>query len=392
MTEPKSGREWTYRSGLFAVIFLLSVCCAYIAPRGGPVVLGVGFLAALPLMRWRREATEAAGLVGAFVLLTGVSILWSPLRSQFDPTDLEAFTAFKLLIQAIAFIGLALAAARLQSREVERPLLILAFSLFVLAEVLIFEGFGGAAFYQWLNSLIGETVRPDLARRNVAQGAYVLAVLAWPGAIILWRENVKLLVPALGAAVIALTLTLGADAPGVALLFGAVAFIVVQAWGRAGVIGVGASVTATWLLTPWLVLAARGLGLLDHAKAALPPSWDARIDIWTFAAERIVQKPLLGWGVGASRSFAEVPLHTHNAAIQHWLELGLAGALLSSALWAWLFWAIARGVSNKGWAAASTAALTAFLTVSSLSFSAWEEWWLAAGALGLLSCILVRRL
>jgi O-antigen ligase len=267
----------------------------------------------------------------------------------------------------------------------------MAYAYCAVAAFLIVEGLSGAAIYQAFNSLIGITQRPDLAQRNVAQGGYLLAVMLWPAAMTLRRDKLDILVLLLADGVLGVMLTLGTDSPMVALLAGGAAFAAVMRWGRKGVVGVGAAWVAYWLLAPWLVLTARGCGLLAFAKALLPQSWDARLDIWSFAADLIQKKPVSGWGVGASRVFPQIPLHTHNAAIQHWLELGVVGAILAAAVWAWLFGLIARRAEDRGWAATATAALTTFLTISALSFSAWEEWWLGAGSLGLVACIALGR-
>jgi exopolysaccharide production protein ExoQ len=106
-----------------------------------------------------------------------------------------------------------------------------------------------------------------------------------------------------------------------------------------------------------------------------------RAAIWQFVAERIEEKPLLGWGLHASRSMpgakelvargAEIlPLHPHNGPLQLWLELGAIGAVLGAALLAWL----ARNAAS----AAQAAALTAMLAVGSVSFGLWQGWWMAA--------------
>jgi len=106
-----------------------------------------------------------------------------------------------------------------------------------------------------------------------------------------------------------------------------------------------------------------------------------RAAIWQFVAERIEEKPLLGWGLHASRSMpgakelvargAEIlPLHPHNGPLQLWLELGAIGAVLGAALLAWL----ARNAAS----AAQAAALTAMLVVGSVSFGLWQGWWMAA--------------
>jgi O-antigen ligase len=385
-------RAWSYGSGLFAAIFVLCACAGYIGPRGAPVVLGVGFLAALPLIRVHRPALAPILIALAFVAWAAISLMWSPSGPGFNPLDLERFTAFKLLIQLVAFAGLALAALRLAPAQAERASLAMAFAAVFLAVLLIIDGLADAQLYLWFNGVIGQTMRPDLAMRNVAQGAYVLAVLVWPASAVLRREGHNVPAALLALGVIAVMLLLGADAPAAGLAAGAVAYVLVLLLGRTGALVAGGGVVLYWLAFPWLVLAARSAGLVDQLKGALPASWDARLDIWTFAASQVAEKPLVGWGVDASRYFGpNIPLHTHSAPLQHWLELGVLGAALMAALLGWLYWRLGRPSEERSFAAIGSATLTTFVAISALSFSAWEEWWLAAGALGLLTCIALHR-
>ena len=68
-----------------------------------------------------------------------------------------------------------------------------------------------------------------------------------------------------------------------------------------------------------------------------------RLLIWSFAGDRIAERPLIGWGLDASRAIpggddpirpgeSWMPLHPHNAALQLWLELGVPGAVLFALL------------------------------------------------------------
>ena len=92
---------------------------------------------------------------------------------------------------------------------------------------------------------------------------------------------------------------------------------------------------------------------------------------------------MIAWGLDASRAFPNaIPLHTHDAAMQLWLELGLPGAALTAAFFVWLIGRIDRLEANdRPAAAAAAASLSAYLVVGALSFGAWQEWWLALGAL-----------
>ena len=119
--------------------------------------------------------------------------------------------------------------------------------------------------------------------------------------------------------------------------------------------------------------------------------------IWRFAAEKVGERPLLGWGLDASRELpgmhdkvalpvgggqiAELdvmPLHPHNNAIQIWLELGIVGALIPALLIAYLLRGLARPELEAGARAMVLATLTSCLVVAFLSYGLWQGWWLGA--------------
>ena len=95
---------------------------------------------------------------------------------------------------------------------------------------------------------------------------------------------------------------------------------------------------------------------LAESTPWVPNSTRHRIMIWQFTADRIAERPVLGWGLNGSRSIPgntgkteiwlqdpngirpafpllqdNLPLHPHNFALQIWLETGGIGALLVSA-------------------------------------------------------------
>lgn len=111
-----------------------------------------------------------------------------------------------------------------------------------------------------------------------------------------------------------------------------------------------------------------------------------RAAIWSFAADRITERPALGWGLHASRTIPEakrefapgaelMPLHPHNFALQLWLELGLAGALAGAVAVA----SLARGIGgDRATRAALAGALCAAVAVASVGYGLWQGWWMGA--------------
>ena len=135
-------------------------------------------------------------------------------------------------------------------------------------------------------------------------------------------------------------------------------------------------------------------------QAAVPmrKSGPHRLAIWHFVAERMGERPVLGWGMDASRAIpggealvqdvmpalqlgprAQIlPLHPHNAALQWRLELGLPGTMIALAFLALVLARAARceyHVVALGFAGAG-------LTMAMLSYGAWQAWWLSSLWLG----------
>ncbi|MBR0681368.1 hypothetical protein GXW74_12805 [Roseomonas eburnea] len=170
----------------------------------------------------------------------------------------------------------------------------------------------------------------------------------------------------------------------------------------------GAGLAATILVMPLLVSAIPSLPV-----ERLPGSALHRMLIWDFTAARIAQRPVLGWGMEASRTipggrdnppaetlarmrvtdpallrwFAEphiqiLPLHPHNGALQIWLELGGIGALIAAAL-AWL---LGMAAARAPCPPAAAGALASAGVTAMLSFGAWQAWWVAAMLLAATAC------
>ncbi|MFN6251635.1 MAG: O-antigen ligase family protein [Acetobacteraceae bacterium] len=214
--------------------------------------------------------------------------------------------------------------------------------------------------------------------------------LPWP-----WFARAALLV--LGAGVL---ISLPGETARLATIAGLGAAVLSLAAPRLVPKLVGAGVGLVILLMPFLV------GLVPQIPSAnLPPSAVHRLVIWDFAAHRIAEKPLTGWGLEASRAMpggraqpdaatldrlnittpaqreflvlphVEVmPLHPHNGALQLWLELGGIGALIGAALMLALGFAASRSAAP----AVGAGMLASAAVTGMLSFGLWQAWWFAS--------------
>jgi O-antigen ligase len=78
-----------------------------------------------------------------------------------------------------------------------------------------------------------------------------------------------------------------------------------------------------------------------------------------------------------------LPLHTHDAALQWRLELGLPGALLCLALAALALGRLATtGALGRGERALGLGYAASCVAILLLSFGAWQAWWLSTLWLG----------
>jgi len=148
----------------------------------------------------------------------------------------------------------------------------------------------------------------------------------------------------------------------------------------------------------------------------LPNSSLHRTMIWHFAATRAMERPLLGWGMDASRVVPggeedeivylhgapgepphpqgqqRMPLHPHNFALQVWLELGAVGAALTAAL----LGAVAAAAAGRRPGAVRAGAVATFVgavAVAAVGYGAWQAWWVASlwGTTALAASLLARK-
>jgi O-antigen ligase len=304
---------------------------------------------------------------------------------------LTRFTILHLAMQLAFSTAFVTALSRLDAAPARKVLGWMAVGFLIAPALLIEEGLTGARLFQALPALIGQPRREDWLPADLAQGSYVVAVVAWPLGVALWRRGRPL--PALALAVFApLTLViLRGLAPSLALAISLPVFLLALRGGRPVVRILGAATAAYVMLVPLAMLSASRNGLLGRFKAGAWPSWAERPRIWGFVAERWAEHPLRGAGLDASRTYpGVVPLHPHNGALQLWFELGLPGAVLGTLFWLWLWRRIGDCAErDRLHGAAASATATVYLVIGSISFGLWQEWWLCVGAFAIALCVLL---
>ncbi|HTI67354.1 MAG TPA: O-antigen ligase family protein [Caulobacteraceae bacterium] len=371
----------------------LTPLVAYIGHLGyAPVIALVGLLS-LPLFFRNRRPDPGQGLLLALVAWAVISMAWSiavPAHPDFHTYHgVESMTGVKLVLQLALYGAFVAASLTLSKAAGARTSLVLTIGLLAVSVLFLLEAMFKAPLYLWYRAAIGQPQRPDWALRDVAGVSYVLALLFWPATLRLERPRWRFAAGAMAAATVIGAWLLNADAPLAALVVSTLVFAAVRLWGRPALMA-WMGVLALYFLAAPLLVHALGPGPLIHPAAddIREQSWAARLDIWRFAASRILERPFFGWGLDAARMFSpNIPLHTHNAAIQIWLELGAVGASIAALFWLWLGGRIdALEARDRPLAATAAACASAYLTIGALSFGVWQEWWLALGALSIAAC------
>jgi O-antigen ligase len=370
MMRPQLG----WQDGVVAAALALVPPVAMVAPLAlAPLSAGV----ALAVVA--RDGRAAAGALGSWpVLALALLLLWAGLSAIWAPDP-----AFALLTVArsagCAAAGLVvIAAARRRSPDIA----LLALGLAVAAGLLL-----AAAVAERL--LILADSRFALAAVHLVyhmdRGATVAALLVWPVATALWRQDRRRHAGLLVALVV-LACGLSHDAAAkVGLAVGGIVLPLALRWPRRLPALLSAMMVASLVAAP---LAAR---LPAPERTVhwhwLMPTAHHRLTIWRFVGQTVAEAPVFGHGVEASRELGQhrhviltddagatrdeelLPLHPHNAALQIWLELGAVGVALAA-----LFFV---GLVN-GLAGVDLAVLGGAWLIGAVSYGIWQSWWQSA--------------
>jgi len=378
--------QWT-AIGLFALVPLLALA-------GGlglaPLAALAGLVALPGPAGWRRGLAPNAPLALAVLFLA-----WASLAQAWSPSDADQIV--QVWGGAILYGAFVLACANMVESRRDWPRMAALASVAVLGALLLIELSTGMLLTRTVNGLSPDD--PALAR-GVGRGASVYAVMAGPAAALAlaYAPSGRWLAAALALAGIPITLSFGQAANFAAFIAAAAAFGVAVLRPRTAVYATGLG-AALWIVSaPAAVTALEPVG--ESLRASLAFSWEWRWETWSYARDLIIEKPFLGWGMDAARTFDEtvrmrgfeierMPLHPHSAAMQLWLELGMVGAFLGAAA---LTGIVAAGLGRplpRAQAAGAAAAIAAMAMLSFVSYGVWQEWWWATGFIAAASVVLI---
>ena len=240
--------------------------------------------------------------------------------------------------------------------------------------------------------------------------ATVLAVFAMPGCLLIWRgigAPVAIAVLLVTAIIIFLSQSLAA------ILGFTFSFLLTLAALSAG----KKIIRFVTLGIMIFVLALPTISFLNNApftymreqlsslNVNLPLSSIHRTYIYDFVIQNISNKPILGWGIGVSRSLPGsqeqitelkrelLPLHPHNSIFEIWVELGFVGALAFAILIYFIMMRILRIIKERAATAVLFGAASAYIVIGLTSYSIWSSWWIATAILsaGIWTSLLAER-
>jgi exopolysaccharide production protein ExoQ len=188
--------------------------------------------------------------------------------------------------------------------------------------------------------------------------------------------------------------------PILAFITGAGVFVLAWFLPRLTIGILSSSFTACLILIPFITNLAPSITNQASHFGISGFSFLHRLAIWDFSSERLLAHPIIGWGLGTSRSLGAedlvqvsdapellaraveaLPLHPHSALLQAWLELGIVGALLLATLFLFPLISTSRYLKGRFERSAVLAIVAATFINAQLSFGIWQGWWLTCIAL-----------
>ena len=395
---------------VFGAAGAIAPALLFFVPRSTTAVAVAAALTGLGFTLWRGDRPRP--LERPFALLFIGVCIWAALTVTWSlDTHSAAWGVLKLsgnLALGAVLFGVARRLTEPESRVAERAL------------VGGFAGGVGLVTLEWLSDgvitrLIAEQPGSTEEFRGILSiyGLFwlnacvsLLLVLYWPVAMVLRRSGKTLLAALLFAAAAAAAYGVGYTTGIMALACGlatAAAVYAFRRWaGRAMACVLVAGTLAAPLLPVTVLKPRSDVSMMDR----FPTGMVHRLFIWEFTAKRIAEHPVRGWGMDASRiipggkehvmtpvrRFGKIydqrslgsvmPLHPHNLALQLWLELGAPGALSFCALVTMLVLRLTQPGLGRDAPAFACGQLATCLIMSSVSYGAWQSWWLATLWLG----------
>ena len=379
------------RSLLPAAAVVAVALSAVFVPRGLVVVLGL--CAMLGLLAGNVRPGLDTALRSPPLVPIGLLMLWGAVAIWWTADPVEAIRSWHGLLWVglgtLVVLALAHGLSPGTRAGLERGV---AAAGAAFAAILVVEVATDAVIMRGFRTVIYGDIYPAdwIFLGHYLRATAVLAIFAWPCALVLWRRFGPALAIAFVVLAAALAAFIGMNAAFVAIVIGAIVFGAAYGFPRATALALVAATVATVMLAPLIATL-----IADPGVVTLPSSWVHRLAIWDFVAARVAESPWIGWGFDASKHLpggaepivisgiatVTLPSHPHNGSLQVWAELGAPGALFLAAIFAGAAWVVRAPGLPPADTAARAAGLAAFYVMFSLSYGAWQNWWMALAAL-----------
>ena len=352
---------------------------------------------------WRQLIRPSAASIGLLLiaLYAFISAAWAA-----DPRAASGEASLLLAVVLTTFAA-GTALATLHKHELRRAAL--AFTagaclgaLFILIELLTRGAITRMAMnlvtvqqpdrakHLWITGGKVTKINLSLINRNVA----VVMFSLWPGLLILraaQRGAARVVSMVLFFLAVAVPVAISEhNSSQVALIGSPLVFLLAWAWPRVII----RAIAVLWCVAFVLVLPLDFLAFKTdlHMAHWLPNSYRARIIIWEYTAERVLDHPWLGIGAASTpalkepRAVAEQPpgfvfprstgQHAHDLFLQTWYELGVVGVTLIAFAGA----AVALRISLLPLEAEpfAVAAFATFFAMAAFAWGIWQEWLMCA--------------
>lgn len=401
---------------LFAIALFALGPIAVLASTQITIVLGASATAGLLLLIGRRAVVPVElrpfarfwpWAIWLFLLYVAASDEWVPLYGY--GLDRAWRVGVSVILAAIAWQG----TTRLEEPERARAALALLAGLALAVALLLSERISSNAL---LSAISGEDLSRWTPAHNRAMSALALLLPALAGLLL---DGGRRLAALLCVVVVgALVLTGDAGAGAVAVFTGLFAWGVALYRPRLCAAILAGGIALALFVMPSLYRQDAIMTPVVERAATASFSIQHRLVVLRFTADRIAERPWLGWGARSARDIPDgelavadyawmlegawpklgmhpsavlervMPLHPHNAFFQLRLELGLAGAALFLLAVAAALWAAMR--QPPPLAAALLGTVAAASALWGLGFGLWQNWLIAALMLALVACRLAR--
>jgi O-antigen ligase len=408
-------RSWSdRRESITPVLFFLSPLVTSAVPRLTWLFLPlIGVALIVPTLHrdcdWRRLLKPNVALI-TFLLLA----LYVLLNATWAASHVAALGKAALLL-GVALITFAAskAIAEMEQRQLRRIALAFTAGAFLGALLLLFELVTDGAITRlamnsipWLHPnsakhvVISHGEVTKIKRPTLNQNVAMLIFHMWPGLLVLKTAESgarRLVLIGLLFLVLAIPIAISEhDSSQVALIGSLLIFPVAWTWPRVIV----PTLAVLWCVAFVLVLPLDFLAYKTelHMAPWLPSSARARVILWEYTAERVLDHPWVGIGADSTaalkeqRELAEQPTgfvfprttgeHAHDLFLQTWYELGAIGAILIAFAGVAIALRIPLLPSEAQPFAAATFAV--FASVEAFAWGIWQTWLMCAVGLVLL--------